>query len=137
MIRRLPLLLVAAMLLAARCTAADHATAYWICVSNERSGDVTLIDGATQKVIDTIPVGKRPRGIHASPDGRTLYVALSGRPIEGPPQLDAIGNPIFKKDDDDDDKNTDHSADGIAVIDLASRKLLRKINAGSDPENFA
>src|SRR4051794_40772421 len=81
---------------------ADAPTSYWVCVSNEKSGDVTLIDGATQKVIATIPVGKRPRGIHPSPDGRALYVALSGRPIEGPPQLDAKGNPIFHKNDDDD-----------------------------------
>src|SRR5689334_19681349 len=68
---------------------------YWVCVSNERSGSVTLIDGATGQAIATIPVGKRPRGIHPSPDGNHLYVALSGRPITGPPQLDAQGNPIF------------------------------------------
>jgi len=28
-----------------------------ICVSNERSGDVTLIDGADHKVLAIIPVG--------------------------------------------------------------------------------
>jgi DNA-binding beta-propeller fold protein YncE len=48
-------------------------------------------------VIATIPVGKRPRGIHVSPDGKTVYVAVSGTPIEAPPQLDAHGNPIFEK----------------------------------------
>src|SRR3954470_23775277 len=80
---------------------------YWVCVTNERGGDVTLIDRATQQVVGTIPVGKRPRGIPPSPDGRPLYVALRGRPIEGPPQLDANGNPIFKKGDyDDDEKNS-------------------------------
>src|SRR4051812_12488892 len=111
---------------------------YWICVSNERGGDVSIIDVATRKVIATIPVGKRPRGIHASPDGRTLYVALSGRPIEGPPQLDANGNPILHKDDDDDDdKKSDHAADGIGVVDLASLKLIKKLPAGTDPEQFA
>src|SRR5689334_12331920 len=78
--------------------AAEPQTHHWICVSNEKGGDVTIIDSASQKLISTIPVGKRPRGIHPSPDGKTLYVALSGRPIEGPPQLDANGNPIFKKD---------------------------------------
>jgi len=35
-------------------------------------------------VIATIPLGKRPRGIHASPDRKTIYVALSGSPIRGP-----------------------------------------------------
>src|SRR3954454_22566684 len=78
--------------------AADRdARPYWVCVSNERSGSVTLIDGATGQAIETIPVGKRPRGIHPSPDGRYLYVALSGSPITGPPQLDAQGNPIFRE----------------------------------------
>src|SRR6478752_366220 len=74
---------------------------YWICVSNERGGDVSIIDAASRKVIATIPVGKRPRGIHASPDGRTLYVALSGSPITGPPALDAQGRPILKNDEED------------------------------------
>src|ERR1700677_5173036 len=39
---------------------------YQVFVSNERSGDVTVIDGSSFKVVATIPVGKRPRGIHAS-----------------------------------------------------------------------
>src|SRR4051794_15113599 len=38
-----------------------------IYVSNERSGDVTVIDGANNAVLSTLPVGKRPRGIHCSP----------------------------------------------------------------------
>src|SRR5580704_15029056 len=117
--------------------------AYQIFVTNERSGDVTIIDGSDFKVVGTIPVGKRPRGIHVSPDGKTVYVALSGTPIEGPPALDAQGNPILKKntkaddDDDDDDAKADKSADGIGVIDVAQRKLTKKISAGSDPEEFA
>lgn len=115
--------------------------AYQIWVSNEKSGDVTVIDGGSNQVLATVPVGKRPRGIHAGPDGKTVYVALSGTPISAPPQLDAKGNPIFKrgKDDDDDDDNvkSDKSADAIGVVDVAGRKLTRKINAGSDPEEFA
>ena len=77
---------------------AQAAGGFEVYVSNERSGDITVIDGASFQVIATIPVGKRPRGIHASPDGKTVYVALSGTPIEGPPQLDANGNPVFKRD---------------------------------------
>jgi YVTN family beta-propeller protein len=117
---------------------AASAQSYQIFVSNERSGDVTVIDGATFKAISTFPVGKRPRGIHASPDGKSVYVALSGTPIEGPPQLDAQGNPVFArdKDDDDDDVKSDKSADGVGVIDVATHKLLKKINVGSDPEEF-
>jgi len=112
---------------------------YDIYVSNERSDNVTVINGATREVVATIAVGKRPRGIHLSPDGKTVYVAVSGTPPEPPPKLDANGNPIFQKghDDDDDDKNADKSADGIAVVDVAQRKLTGKLPAGSDPEQFA
>jgi YVTN family beta-propeller protein len=121
-------------------TVASTDASYLVCVSNEKSGDITLIDAANQQVLATIPVGKRPRGIVASPDGKTVYVALSGTPISGPPQLDAQGNPILHKggdDDDDDDKKADKSADGIAVVDLLARKMVRKLSAGSDPEQFS
>src|SRR5262245_16631117 len=79
---------------------AQSAANYRIIVSNEKSGDLTVIDGANFKVTATIPVGKRPRGVRASPDGNTVYVALSGTPIEPPPKLDANGNPIFQRQDD-------------------------------------
>ena len=99
-------------------------TACTLFVSNERSGDVTVIDGGTDAVVATIPVGKRPRGIHSSPDARLLYVALSGSPRMGPgvDRSRAVA---------------DRSADGIGVIDAAARKFLKKLPAGSDPEQFA
>jgi YVTN family beta-propeller protein len=90
------------------------AGSYLVCVSNERSGNITVIDGDRQAVIATVAVGKRPRGIHASPEGKLLYVALSGSPITGPPKLDAQGNPIPEEDEGE----ADHSADGIGVVDL-------------------
>src|SRR6266404_5480955 len=113
---------------------------YQVYVTNEKSGDLTVIDGGSHKVLETIRVGKRPRGLRVSPDGKTLFVAVSGTPISPPPKLDAKGNPIFEKgkdDDDDDDKKADKSADGIAVVDIAQKKLLRKIKVGSDPEQLA
>jgi len=112
---------------------------YDIYVSNERSGDVTVVNGTDFSVRRALAVGKRPRGIHTSPDGKTVYVALSGSPVQPPPQLDAQGSPILRRstDDDDDDARADKSADGIGVIDVASEKLTAKIPAGSDPEEFA
>jgi YVTN family beta-propeller protein len=112
---------------------------FQIYVSNEVSGDITVINGADNQVLGTIPVGKRPRGIHSSPDGKTVYVALSGTPISAPPKLDAKGNPIFQKggDDDDDAVKADKSADAIGIVDVAQKKLLGKISAGSDPEEFS
>ncbi|MEY4918417.1 MAG: hypothetical protein RL616_2330, partial [Verrucomicrobiota bacterium] len=112
-------------------------SSYQIFVSNEKSGTLTVISGADFKVTATIPVGKRPRGLHASPDGKLIYVALSGTPISAPPKLDANGNPVFDKKADDDDAQADKAADGIGMVDVAAKKFLRKIPAGSDPEQFS
>lgn len=95
-----------------------------IYVTNENSGDLSVIDGSTLEVIATVPLGKRPRGIHASPDGKTIYVALSGSPIAGPGVDESKLPP------------PDKSADGIGVFDVRQNKLLRVIQSGSDPENF-
>ncbi|HVW68412.1 MAG TPA: beta-propeller fold lactonase family protein [Steroidobacteraceae bacterium] len=133
--------LLGTLALIAATASAEAAASYQVFVSNERSGDITVIDGGDFKVLGTYPVGKRPRGIHVSPDGKTVYVAVSGTPIEGPPPLDAAGNPILKKnqaDDDDDDKvKADKSADGIVVFDVARKKAIGRVPAGSDPEEFA
>lgn len=105
------------------------AAKYLVAVSNERSGDVSLIDGGTREVVDTIRVGKRPRGIQASRDGKLLYVALSGSPIAGPPGKDGKQRTDLPP--------PDRTADGIGVIDLEARKLLKVMTSGPDPEQFA
>ena len=48
-----------------------------IFITNERSDDISVINGKTLEVEATIPVGGRPRGIGLSPDGQELYVAVS------------------------------------------------------------
>lgn len=112
---------------------------FQLYVSNERSNDVTVINAADLKPAGTIAVGKRPRGIHSTADGKLVYVALSGTPVVIP-KMDAQGNPILqrgKNDDDDDSTHSDKSADGIGVIDVAQGKLVNKLLVGSDPEEFA
>src|SRR5580692_6315039 len=99
-------------------------SAFRIYVTNENSGDLSVIESSTLQVVATVPLGKRPRGIHASPDGKTLYVALSGSPIAGPGVDESKLPP------------PDKSADGIGVFDVQQNKLLRVIQSGSDPENF-
>src|SRR5690606_32910177 len=61
-----------------------QAGSFRVLVTNERSGDLSVIDGATHEVLATVPLGKRPRGLKISPDGKRLYVALSGSPIAPP-----------------------------------------------------
>ena len=46
-------------------------------VSNEKGNSVTVIDTDTFEVIETVPVGVRPRGIILSPSGHELYVCTS------------------------------------------------------------
>ena len=94
-------------------------------VTNENGGDITVVDVAAAKAIATIPVGKRPRGIRVSPDGSTLFVALSGSPM-APPGVDESTLPP-----------ADKKADGIGVVSVKDQKLLRVIKAGSDPEQTA
>ena len=94
-------------------------------VSNEIGGSVSVIDTATRQVVYTIPVGKRPRGIRASPDGKTVYVALSGSPIGGP-NVDESKLPP-----------PDRRYDGIGVIDATTGTLRRVLQGGTDPEQFA
>src|SRR5204863_9366521 len=117
-VKRAPLILLALALavvaLAASAAARRRAADYWVCVTNEQSGDLTVIDGMTRTALFTIPLGKRPRGIHASPDGRTLYVALTGSVATGPPGTPQPEIP----------PPPDRAADGIGVVDLAQRRVL-------------
>src|SRR6266705_6579785 len=97
---------------------------YFVFVSNERSGDVSVIDGTTDVVVATFKVGKRPRGIHATPDGQRVFVTLSGSPRVAP-GVDENRAPA------------DKTADGMGVIDPVTRKLIDRWHVGSDPEQFA
>lgn len=95
-----------------------------VFVSDEDGGVVVVLDAASEEVIARVPVGKRPRGLRVSPDGRKLFVALSGSP-KVPPGADPASAPPADRD-----------ADGIGVIDLDSLQLVRTIHAGQDPELF-
>lgn len=96
-----------------------------IYVSDERGNAVLVVDPATGKMLRHIPAGTRPRGIRLSPDGATLYVAVSGSPLGGPGVDEASLPPA------------DRSRDGIAVIDTATGAVTRVLKAGTDPETFA
>jgi YVTN family beta-propeller protein len=121
--KRPHLLMVATL---ASVAVAGHALAAGveIYVSVEDGGDVVVVDVDRAEVTARIPVGKRPRGVKLSRDGKLLYVALSGSP-KGGPGVDESKLPP-----------PDRAADGVGVVDLATRKLLRVLQTGQDPESF-
>jgi YVTN family beta-propeller protein len=93
-----------------------------IYVTNETSGDVSIIDPSTREVLDTVLVGQRPRGIAAGPGERLLYVALSGSPIGGP-GVDESTLP-----------QADKSQDAIGVFDVRAGRIVKRFRGVSDPE---
>jgi YVTN family beta-propeller protein len=113
------------LLLALLSACAPSGPSYRVYISNEGSGDLTVIDPEKMVAMATVPIGKRARGIHASADGKQIFVALSGSP-SAPPGVDESTLPP-----------PDKSLDGIGIFDVAQNKLLRKVPGGSDPEQFA
>lgn len=105
---------------------ADPTThSYRLFVTNEGSGDIAVVDPSLRRTVARVPLGKRPRGIVASPNGESLYIALSGSPIGGPGVDESALPPA--------DKN----ADGIAVFDIRTAKVIRVLRGVSDPEQLA
>jgi YVTN family beta-propeller protein len=93
-------------------------------VSAEESGEIIIVDADRGAVAARVPVGKRPRGVKLSHDGKLLYVALSGSPRAAPGADESKLPP------------PDRAADGVGVVDLATRKLVRTYASGQDPESF-
>jgi quinoprotein dehydrogenase-associated probable ABC transporter substrate-binding protein len=97
-----------------------------VYVTNEDAGTVSIISTATHSVIGEVAVGTRPRGVEVAENGERLYVALSGSP-KCPPAL---------PDDECAKLAADKTQDGIAVVDVQARAVLRVLPGGSDPEEF-
>jgi len=106
---------------------ASPAQAARLYVSNEDGQSVTVADAESGTVLETIAIGKRPRGLKLTPDGSRLFVAVSGLP-KCPPSV---------PDEECAKLERDLEADGIAVVDTATHKVLQVLHAGSDPEQFA
>lgn len=96
-----------------------------VYVSDEKGGNVVIVDPRTATVLARIAVGKRPRGIQVSPDHARVYVALSGSPMGGP-NVDESKLPP-----------PDRRYDGIGVVDLKTQTLTMTYQSGADPETFA
>jgi YVTN family beta-propeller protein len=106
---------------------AQPARAERVYVSNEDDGTVAVIDADRGAAIATIAVGKRPRGLALSRDGKLLYVAVSGVPKCPPPITDEECAKLPR----------DQAADGIAVVDTTRLERTRVLTGVSDPERVA
>jgi YVTN family beta-propeller protein len=81
-----------------------------LIVSAEASGEIVLVDPDKAKVIESIKVGPRPRGLKLSRDGRSLFVAVAGPPKPAAP-----------------------AGAGLAVIDVAAKKVSKHVATAPTP----
>ena len=73
-----------------------------VFVENSNSGDLSIIDNASLKVVGTIPIGLSPDDIITAPDGKELYVSRIVRGTNGRPSgkgevvaVDPVGRTIL------------------------------------------
>ena len=80
-----------------------------IYVSNSDSGDISVIDSDTNKVIHTIDAGDSPQGLEYNPSNGNIYVASIS--------------------------NSDGSGK-VFVIDSDTNKVIHTIDAGDSPQDM-
>jgi PQQ-dependent catabolism-associated beta-propeller protein len=111
----------AALIIGASAPAPGQRSGLRAFVSNEFGGDVAVIDAAADRLVGRLKVGPagtaRPRGMALSPDGGTLYLAVTDATYG---QSDGGRQWQF-----------------IAGIDVAAGRITAKYPCGSDPERLA
>ena len=89
-------------------------------VPNRLSGDISIIDVTAGELVATIPnVGDKTDIIAISPDGMRAFVTTRGEAQTGDPKIHSGKEP------------------GISVVDVKSRKLIKKVRLGGDPHGVA
>ncbi|MEQ5837663.1 YVTN family beta-propeller repeat protein [Marinobacter sp. NFXS9] len=117
-------------------------------VSNEKDNTLSVIDMDSLEVVDTLPVGKRPRGILMSKDKSLLYICASDddtvqvmdlktRKIidtlpsgEDPEQFALHPNNRHLYISNEDDAI-------VTVVDVKTKDVLAQIDVGVEPEGMA
>ena len=95
----------------------------YVLTANRNSGDMSVYDAATKKLVQKVPIGQNPEFIRVY--GNYAYVTYEPSSKGGPPGQ-------AEKDDDDDGE--EKLPAGIAVVDLTDFKLLRTIMSGPETE---
>ena len=124
-----------------------QAAAYTAYITNEKGNSVSVIDTGTMAVTATWKVGRRPRGVTVSKDGKELFVCASDddridvldtgtgkvvRSLRSGPDpeqfiLDASGNPLYVANEDDSQ---------VTIIDIEKNKVLAEVPVGVEPEGM-
>ncbi|TAN53561.1 MAG: hypothetical protein EPN21_01205 [Methylococcaceae bacterium] len=124
------------------------ARAETIYVTLEKDNALAVVDGIDGKLVKTVKVGLRPRGIALSHDRKQLYVAVSDShsiqvldvatlkivgklPSGRDPEtfaVDPSGERLYVSNEDD---------NLVTVVDVASQKIIKQIPVGVEPEGIA
>src|SRR5437763_676310 len=120
-------------------------------VSNEVDNTVAVISPQTNSVVATIVVGRRPRGLAASPDRRTVYVALGQDDALG--VIDVATDSVLGQFPIGDGKTkpvriafspdgrlaylTEGAAASVSVVDVARQAVIDSIRVGRRPRGIA
>jgi YVTN family beta-propeller protein len=102
-----------------------------LITANKDSGDVSVVDTASKKVVKHIAVGKNPEFVRVH--GDFAYVTFEPSSKGGPPPKP--GTEPKEKEKDDDDAGPKEPAQ-IAVIDLKEWKVVRTITSGPETEGL-
>jgi PQQ-dependent catabolism-associated beta-propeller protein len=115
-----------------------------VLVTNEKSDNVTVLQAITHKLLGTISVGQRPRGIAVSRDGRRIFVANSNSN-----NLSVIDSKTLKVLDtlpagvDPEGMTVDQrgliyvvneNASALTIIDPQRREIVKRLEVGTEPE---
>lgn len=136
------------LILAALLLGAAPLQAETIYVSDEQANVVHVVDPSNMAVVARIALGKRPRGLALSADGKILYVAVSddnridavdlqtrkviGHIPSGPdPETFALhpdGRRLFVANEDD---------NLASFVDIGARRITAEVAIGTEPEGSA
>ncbi|GGY06139.1 membrane protein [Litchfieldella qijiaojingensis] len=118
-----------------------------IFVSNEKDNTVSVIDGESLEVVETIDVGRRPRAMVLGPDGNELFVAVGDdeaidmidlETLEVVRSQSAGEDPeVIRVDSERPYLYVSNEDDNIvSVIDYEQRTLVTEIPVGVEPEGL-
>jgi YVTN family beta-propeller protein len=107
-----------------------------LLVANKNTGDLSVIDTASGKVVQRVKIGKNPEYVRVH--NGYAYVTYEPGEDGGPPGAKADGKPGGKPDGkpgaDDDDANKPPAE--IAIIDMKTWRVIRSVTSGHETEGI-